>query len=554
VSTVRAGAIGDTAGMTLEQVLAELEPDLHGLPTGQVTARITDAVHDWAVGNAWSCRAETPVLVPDEVTTVSRRRGLHDLVIDRPGLADLVVEIDRANKRWSAEKLGLAAARGMEAVWIRWSGQPPPPDLVPDGVAVIKLTVRAVRQTSQHPRGWLSRRRQHTLPGEQPAESRPVVDPFITGPCQRVGVPSDVVTEFTEADQSIALKRLAAGLLDLQARLERPGGDVVPYPSNLQGALDAISLIAHRTGETAPISVVELLEWAELPLGDWPMPLVGPDDEKASDALLWFGQPQEICLELGAVRGDVVANARESKIITGVRDLCRATGAPESYVAFRKFLIDHPVVDVLELESAKAAMFRLADALQASYEVPLPEWIDNGVIRTCGTCGGALRMLSRQTDPICVDPTCSHKVRGGGEFAPMQVRVLRREMLKYVGGPGRAEVQLAEQLTRLGVANELWPDFDAYDLRVFDVAPWAVDVKAWRHPTLLAEHLMARPPHVPDGAERMFIVIADEVAKGGYVGAVQAWQHGSSWDQVTVISQRRFVAEVKQRVAMGGTR
>lgn len=145
--------------MMLEQVLAELEPRLHGLRTGQVTTNITAAVLDWAVANGWSSRAEVPVLVPDEVTNVSRRRGLYDIVIQRPGMTDLVIEIDRANKRWSAEKLGLAAARGMEAVWVRWSGEPPTPDLVPDGVAVIKLAVRAVRQTSVYPRGWLRSRR-----------------------------------------------------------------------------------------------------------------------------------------------------------------------------------------------------------------------------------------------------------------------------------------------------------------------------------------------------------------------------------------------------------
>ncbi|MFE7504365.1 hypothetical protein [Promicromonospora sp. NPDC057488] len=145
--------------MTLEQMLKELEPRLHGLQTSQVTARLTGAVRDWADANGWLSRAEVPLLVPDDVTNVSRRRGLYDLVIERPGTIDLVVEIDRANKRWSAEKLGLAAAQGMEAVWIRWSGEPPSADLIPDGVIVIKLAVRAVRQTSAYPRGWLSRRR-----------------------------------------------------------------------------------------------------------------------------------------------------------------------------------------------------------------------------------------------------------------------------------------------------------------------------------------------------------------------------------------------------------
>ncbi|MFD2796443.1 hypothetical protein ACFS27_22975 [Promicromonospora vindobonensis] len=358
------------------------------------------------------------------------------------------------------------------------------------------------------------------------------------------------------SEQDVVLRRLAVGLLDYRDRLAAPGRDVVPYPANLQGALDSISLLALRTGTPAPASVVELLEWSEQPLGMWPTVLVDPDSDAADEALLWFGEPQEVCLELGAARGDVVADARESKIITAVRDLCRAAGAPESYVSFRRFLIEHPVVDVLALERAKAAreLFRLASHLQASYEAPLPEWVSGGSVETCGTCGSVLHVRSRQGDRICVDPLCSHKTRGGARFAPSETLVLRREMQKYVGGPGRAEVRLAEQLGRLRVPNDLWPDFDAYDLRVFSDSPWAVDVKAWRHPTLLAAHLDARPPARPKDAAEMFIVIADEVAKGGYVGTLRAWQEGSAWDGITVISQRKFIEKVKQRISLGGGR
>lgn len=141
--------------MELAAWLAEIESSLHGLRTSEVTASITSALRDWARENGWSSRIEVPVVVPDGRTTTSRRRGLYDLVIGRPNLPDLVIEIDRANKRWSAEKLGYAVDRGMEAVWVRWSGRPPTPDLVPDGVVVMKLDVRAVRQTSEYPRGVL---------------------------------------------------------------------------------------------------------------------------------------------------------------------------------------------------------------------------------------------------------------------------------------------------------------------------------------------------------------------------------------------------------------
>lgn len=153
-------------------MLAEIEPSLHGRRTGDVTASITSAVRDWAQANGWSSLTEVPVVMPNDPTNMSRRQGLYDIVIERSGLPDLVIEIDRANKRWSAKKLGFAADRGMEAVWVRWSGRPPTPDLVPDGVVVIRISVRAVRQTSEHPRGKLRGRRRDPLDGPQETERR----------------------------------------------------------------------------------------------------------------------------------------------------------------------------------------------------------------------------------------------------------------------------------------------------------------------------------------------------------------------------------------------
>lgn len=116
-------------------------------------------VREWAASNGWWSRFEVPVAIPDAAEKLSRGRGLYDVVVERPAMRDLAIEIDRTNKRWSAEKLGIAVAQGMDAVWIRWSGEPPAPDLVPDGVVVVKISVRAVRQTSEFPRGWISRGR-----------------------------------------------------------------------------------------------------------------------------------------------------------------------------------------------------------------------------------------------------------------------------------------------------------------------------------------------------------------------------------------------------------
>jgi hypothetical protein len=63
-----------------------------------------------------------------------------DLYIARPGYRrDLVIEIDRGNKQWSAQKLGHAVAHGRAAIWVRWSGLAPRDEIVPAGVEMVYL-------------------------------------------------------------------------------------------------------------------------------------------------------------------------------------------------------------------------------------------------------------------------------------------------------------------------------------------------------------------------------------------------------------------------------
>ncbi len=71
------------------------------------------------------------------------RQGYVDLYIARTGYRrDLVIEIDRANKVWSARKLGHAVEHGKAAIWVRWKGLAPSPEIVPPGVEVIHLGLR----------------------------------------------------------------------------------------------------------------------------------------------------------------------------------------------------------------------------------------------------------------------------------------------------------------------------------------------------------------------------------------------------------------------------
>jgi hypothetical protein len=66
---------------------------------------------------------------------------------------------------------------------------------------------------------------------------------------------------------------------------------------------------------------------------------------------------------------------------------------------------------------------------------------------------------------------------------------------------------MEQDLRGLGLEVEMWPGFDAYDLRVVfpDRYVWAIDVKDWAHPGLLGRAAEAVRPE-PDYDEACWVV------------------------------------------------
>lgn len=189
--------------------------------------------------------------------------------------------------------------------------------------------------------------------------------------CQCLGVPSGAMTALTVVDRHLILRRLAVGLLERWENQQHPAGaSGLPYPPHLQRALDELSLESFLAGTDAPSSVVDLMQWSERPLGTWPTSLVAPDSDEAYESLLSFGAPTDACDELGALRGDIAADARESATIETVRSACLRAKSPEAYIAFREFLIRDPVVDVETLDRLKLdpKLLLIAGEIEDAYE------------------------------------------------------------------------------------------------------------------------------------------------------------------------------------------
>lgn len=356
-----------------------------------------------------------------------------------------------------------------------------------------------------------------------------------------------------QPDAEILLAELASGVLDYVEVMRSPQQFALPYPPNLQAALNKLTLLCWEQGVRPPSGVVELLTWAVRPFDDWPvsLPLVDAD---ADEALLAFGAPTPTCEELGALRGDVEAEIRENRLIRAVQDKARSQGAPDSYTAFRRLLIEHPSMTSLELDTCliRPELALLSDELREAYPPVPPEAVADGVVRTCAGCRGLRLTLDDGGEWHCVDPSCPAPATSGPDHPASEGVVwLRKELRTFVVAPGRVELRIATALDKRGVAFELWPDYDSADLSVFTGDPWVVDVKAWRNPARLAAHLRSRPFSAPSSAARAFIVIAQE-----QVDQVQRYidrlRRGcpalGRGGPVQALSERAFLQKVEKRV------
>lgn len=315
-----------------------------------------------------------------------------------------------------------------------------------------------------------------------------------------------------EVEKPIGLTRdevtfhlLATGLLSLARVFERGQALALPYPEQLQQGLNRLAASALRQGATPPQSVADFLEWCRRPLSQWPVQLV---EEDGATNLLDGILPTDFCENWACAASDVEADLSEQRLLWAVLDACRSAEAPGTYVAFRKLIIEHPVLSEWELQDWKnsLALELLAEHVEGAYEPAPAACITRGqTVSCCPTCGNLL-LQSAAEEPVCEEERCRREaMRGSQPRAPRELQAregilwLKRGLRRFVAAPGRGELRLEAALRERGLEVELWPQFDAYDLRVRfpDGEAWAVDVKDWAVPRLLARRVSALPSPIP---------------------------------------------------------
>jgi hypothetical protein len=351
------------------------------------------------------------------------------------------------------------------------------------------------------------------------------------------------------------LRTVATAVVDL-AEVPNPGTFVLPYPPEAQRALDRTVLACLLRGAVPPLSIADLMTWCrDRPVVDWPLDLpddlADPDDRLVDpDAL----QPTRLCFEWAIDRPDSATEQIDRELVHTAIERCRAANSPASYIAFRRLLIERPVLT--RDKAADVALepaFTPIDGLLTQIYLPAPAgWSRNRRFAACGRCH-TLLAPTRDGEWWCENDRCRRQGNAplGPEYAEDDgVLLLTRPLRLFVTAPGQSELRLERRLRRLGLKPELWPGFDAYDLRITlpDGRVWAVDVKDWANPALLARHtvpLLDDPPY-----DEAFVVVPEHrLHRKNYLDVVRDHLRRDARRRLTVLGERQFARKVHDALA-----
>ncbi|MCS6937734.1 MAG: hypothetical protein RMJ55_10115 [Roseiflexaceae bacterium] len=374
---------------------------------------------------------------------------------------------------------------------------------------------------------------------------------------QKIDAPHPEAAWMLRPDE-VTVHLIASGLITLTQPAQERVALALPYPPPLQRGLNRLVLACLRRKRPPPQSVMDLLDWCRRPLISWGLDL--PDGSVADDERLLDDDqiPTATCEAWARSGGDIEAELSEERLLLNVISTCRNTHNPQAYTAFRRMLIERPALTAFEFQMAlnEPHLDILIEHLRAAYEPAPRSAAHNGQWATCAICGNLL-LRSRRHQLICQNEQC----RAQGHMKPARVLPLRdeivwlrRDLRRYIAAPGRAELRLATNLEALGLQIELWPDFDRYDIRVTfpNQTVWAVDVKDWSNPFLLARSVNNKPfPNDPPW-DRAFFVFPDarRAQRPDYVRAFRNASRALS-DRVEACFESDLLRRAKEQLEGG---
>lgn len=340
---------------------------------------------------------------------------------------------------------------------------------------------------------------------------------------------------------------LASGLVELHDQTLRGDSVRSPYPKTLQQGMHKLAAVQVNAGLYPLNGLQDFLALAHEPLMIWELDF--PEEfAEPTDRLMDRGLPTNFCLQWMHEQG---ADAYEQEqLLPKVMEICRKAQQPEAYSNFRGLLIREPVMDSMRLQEAKMepSLRLLAAELGEAYTAAPLSAAQDGVFQLCKHCGGLLLRVEGG-EFQCENERCRLRgtIVGNTVGADSGVLWLTSGLRRYVAQPGLAEIELQDALEKMGLSVEMWPNFDAYDLRIMiKEEVWAVDVKDWTNPFRLARQagaLRQKPPW-----DQAFYVFPDErkQQRSDYRRAFEnQWQRPP---KTKALMRREFLREVRKKL------
>lgn len=326
----------------------------------------------------------------------------------------------------------------------------------------------------------------------------------------------------------------------------------LPYPASAQRALDQWVLRSLQEGAIPPASVPGMVEFCQQrPVVDWALNNL-PESAFSERSLLLseeHGLLTDLCHELALTVGVANPWAEISRVLDGAADLCRERRDVQAYAAFRRLLVETPVLDN---EAVTSIAFRmdlgpLEVIPKELYAEVSGRWRQRGEARECAAC----RHLAVPLGPdswVCESDRCGGMATERAWFADDgPLFQLNRVYRQFVSRPGQVLLELANRLAECGVDVVTWPGYGSYDIRIVfrDGHSWAVQLVDWSSPALAGA---AAVPVVdsPQADEAFRVVPARRLAADPHYVRTFA-QFQPDQDTVPLLSEAELLARVRHR-------
>ncbi len=292
----------------------------------------------------------------------------------------------------------------------------------------------------------------------------------------------------------LLLTLISKGLINLHQKIEAGKSFEFPYPKYLQQGYNKLINFYIQQEQTPPYSLVELVRWCEhKSLSEWKLN-IPPELIENEEYLLYKQEPTELCEELSQLIPE--NGAFQKKLIGKIMSLCQSQRNPEMYIDFRRFLCDryNSILDYLRKKNFRNKVPKLASEIEEIYQ-DIPEVLAiNGNFYQCDRCG-YLIVKNSEGKLVCKNKKCRRKYKPKFEVVKGTPPFywLNEEVHRFITLPGQAELELEKKLKKIdsNLLVEIWKEYDKHDLYITfsDNEKWAIDVKDWQSPYLLAQKL-----------------------------------------------------------------